>query len=227
MREGKQSGRKKADSERERDVEPAVESGWYLRLVGVGGGGWLYGPMELCLYFNEGAMLIPLAARSRFSPLRERRKTRFSISRQPQTAHGVEPSLSRVKRSRAVRDRRINSHFTRVFANFKGNRSGGGGRSLQRPIVLISFACLLARLLLEGVPVQLGNRKHKRGAIFPFSFLLRLGLLLFFSSLSSSVLAFFNVARQLEYFRAFENVLLDRSRVNGPVKAFYLRTADS
>lgn len=25
----------------------------------------MYGPMELCLYFNEGAMLIPLAARSR------------------------------------------------------------------------------------------------------------------------------------------------------------------
>jgi len=27
-------------------------------------------PMELCLYFNEGAMLIPLAACGRFSPPR-------------------------------------------------------------------------------------------------------------------------------------------------------------
>lgn len=51
--------------------------------------------MELCLYFNEGAMLIPLAARSRSSPLPERRKTRFSISRMPQTVHGVESSSSR------------------------------------------------------------------------------------------------------------------------------------
>ena len=50
------------------------------------------------------------------------------------------------KAARAVTDRRINSHFTRVFANFKGNRSGGGGRCLQRPIVLISFACLPACL---------------------------------------------------------------------------------
>lgn len=48
-------------------------------------------PMELCLYFNEGAMLIPLAACSRFSPpLWRRRRARFSISRLPQTAHGAE-----------------------------------------------------------------------------------------------------------------------------------------
>lgn len=51
----------------------------------------LYAPMELCLYFNEGAMLIPLAACSRFPPARRRRRARFSISRLPQTAHGVKP----------------------------------------------------------------------------------------------------------------------------------------
>lgn len=159
----------------------------------------MYGPMELCLYFNEGAMLIPLAARSRSSPLPERRKTRFSISRMPQTAHAVESSSSREEKPRAVRERRINSHFTRVFANFKGNRRGRG-KVPTTPDCFNIFclpACLLACLLLEGVPVPLGNRKHKRGAIFffSFSFLLRFFFSplphLFFSSIFLLHFSFF------------------------------------
>lgn len=162
-------------------------------------------------------MLIPLAARSRSSPLPERRKTRFSISRMPQTAHAVESSSSREEKPRAVRERRINSHFTRVFANFKGNRRGRG-KVPTTPDCFNIFclpACLLACLLLEGVPVPLGNRKHKRGAIFFFFVLVPVAFLffppppsfflLYFSS-SFFVLFFssLNVARQLEYFRAFE-----------------------
>jgi len=95
-------------------------------------------PMELCLYFNEGAMLIPLAACGRFSP------SRFGDEGEPvfpsrgcrRTTHGHGDSNSRGERGRSaapLRGWRINSHFTCVFANFKGNR-----RALQRPIVLIS-----------------------------------------------------------------------------------------
>lgn len=53
----------------------------------------LYVPMELCLYFNEGAMLILLAACSSFPSRRRRRRAHFSILRLPQTTHGIEARL--------------------------------------------------------------------------------------------------------------------------------------
>jgi len=89
-------------------------------------------PMELCLYFNEGAMLIPLAACGRFSP------PRFGDEGEPffhpaAAAERFTATAFNSRGGRVLRAWRINSHFTCVFANFKGNR-----RALQRPIVLIS-----------------------------------------------------------------------------------------
>lgn len=114
--------------------------------------------MELCLYFNEGAMLIPLAARSRSSPLSGREgKPVFPF-------HGCRKRLTAlnrvwaVKRSRAVRDRRINSHFTRVFANFKEN---GGGPTTPD---CFNIFCLPA--CHQRLPYARKNRNRKRGDNF-------------------------------------------------------------
>lgn len=64
----REGGGRRFKWEKEETVNRVCRNGLVFEIGGCRRSRRLYGPMELCLYFNEGAMLIPLAARSRCSP---------------------------------------------------------------------------------------------------------------------------------------------------------------
>lgn len=82
-------GREGMLKNKRRCVELSVETGWFSRLAAAEQNGVLYA-MKLCLYFNEGAMLIPLVACSRAFLPSDEGEVVF-----PFRANGTEPRLNR------------------------------------------------------------------------------------------------------------------------------------